>query len=157
LLVRKAGLDPERAGDLARLARGSASRALALASEEEPPARELLEALKQSGKMDFVQARRIAERLFAAREQAQENFELMARLLQDILSLKLGGADAEGPQTGSAAHLADLVDALSVQSILVMLELALHAATSVDTMANPRLQAEELLIAAGEALRSAKA
>jgi DNA polymerase III subunit delta' len=157
LLVRKMGLDPERAADLARLARGSASRALALASQEEPPARELLDALKQSGKMDFVQARRLAERFFATREQAQENFELMARLLQDVLWLKLGGAEAEGMPADGAGHLSGLVEALSLQSILVMLELALHAAGAVDAMANPRLQAEGLWIAAGEALRSAKA
>jgi DNA polymerase III subunit delta' len=158
LLERKAELDPERAEALALLARGSASRAMALAAqEEEPPARELLDALKQSGKMDFVQARRVADRFFATREQAQENFELMARLLEEALYLKLAGAAAESHQAPSAAHLSDLVDAWSVQSILVMLELALKAAGAVDEMANPRLQAEGLWVAAGEALRSAKA
>ncbi len=152
LLMRKAGVEPERAATLARLARGSASRAIALATEEEPPARELLDALKGAGKMDFPQVRRLAERLFATREQATENFELMARLLQDVLHLKLGSGEA-GPQTEIAAHLADLVDSLSVGSILVMLELALHAAKAVDEMANPRLQAEGLWMAAGEAMR----
>ncbi len=153
LLMRKAGVEPERAGALARLARGSASRALALAGEEEPPARELLDALKQAATMDFVQVRRLAERLFATREQAAENFELMARLLQDLLSLKLGGEQAEAPQTETASHLADLVDGLSLESILVMLELALHAAKAVDEIANPRLQAEGLWMAAGEAMK----
>jgi DNA polymerase III subunit delta' len=154
LLVRKAGLEPERAAALARLARGSASRALALAAEDEPPARELLDALKAVGKMDFPQARRLAERFFASREQARENFELMARLLEDVLCLKLGGAAAQGPQTEIAGHLSDLVDALSLKSILIMLELALRGATAVDAMANSRLQAEGLWIAADEAVRT---
>jgi hypothetical protein len=154
LLVRKAGVEPERADALARLARGSASRALALASQEEPPARELLEALKQAGKIDFVQARRLAERFFATREQAAENFELMARLLEDVLRLKLGGAAEQGPPSEIATHLSDLVDALSLESILIMLELSLRAATAVDAMATSRLQAEGLWIAAGEAART---
>jgi len=153
LLERRAGLEPARAAALARLARGSASRALALASLEEPPARELLEALMQAGRMDFTRIRRLAEHLFATRDQAAENFELMARLLQDALHLKLGGA-VEGPATGIADALASLVDALSLESILIMLELSVRAAAAVDAMANPRLQAEGLWIAAGEALRS---
>jgi DNA polymerase-3 subunit delta' len=154
LLVRKAGLEPERADALARLARGSASRALALATQEDPPARELLDALKQAAKIDFVQARRLAERFFATREQATENFELMARLLEDVLRLKLGAAAEQGPQSELAGHLSDLVDALSVESILIMLEMAVRAATAVDAMANSRLQAEGLWIAAGEAVRT---
>jgi DNA polymerase-3 subunit delta' len=156
LLMRKAGVEQERADALARLARGSASRALAMAGEEEPPARELLDALKQAATMDFMQVRRLAERLFATREQAAENFELMARLLQDVLALKLG-VQAAGPQTATAAHLAELVEGLSLESILVMLELALRAAKAVDEMANPRLQAEGLWLAAGEAMKVTQA
>jgi DNA polymerase-3 subunit delta' len=152
LLERRAGLEPARAAALARLARGSASRALALASQEEPPARELLEALTQAARMDFTQIRRLAEHLFANRDQAAENFELMARLLQDALHLKLGTAEA--PPDGISDALTSLVDALSLESILVMLELSLRAAAAVDAMANPRLQAEGLWMAAGEALRS---
>jgi DNA polymerase-3 subunit delta' len=154
LLMRKAGLEAARADALARLSRGSAARALALAGQEEPPARELLEALKQAGQVDFVQARRLAERFFATREQAMDNFELMARLLEDVLHLKLGGAEADGPQTEIATHLSDLVDTLPLESILILLELALRAAVAVDAMANPRLQAEGLWMAAGEAVRS---
>ena len=78
----------------------------------------------------------------------------MARLLEDVLRLKLGGAGEQGPQTELAGHLSDLVDALSLKSILIMLELALRAATAVDAMANSRLQAEGLWIAAGEAVRT---
>jgi len=154
LLTRKAGLETDRAGPLALLARGSASRALALSTQEEPPARELREALKAAVKMDFVQARRLSERLFATREQAQENLELMARLLQDVLCLKLGGGSPDDALVGAPGHLSDLVDALSLGSILIMLELVLRAARAVDEMANPRLQAEGLWMAASEALRS---
>jgi hypothetical protein len=113
----------------------------------------LLDALKQAGRMDFIQARHLADRLFATREQAMENFELMARLLEDALRLKLDSAPGEGPRT-EIAGLTGLVDALSVESIVVMLELSVRAATAVEAMANPRLQAEGLWIAAGDALRS---
>lgn len=152
LLERKAGLEPARAGAVARLARGSAARGLTLASQEDPPARELMEALLQAGKMDFPQIRRLAEHLFANREQAADNFELMARLLQDALHLKLGAAPSAA--TDLPDTLASLVDAFSLESILVMLDLFLHAARAVDAMANPRLQAEGLWMAAGEAVRS---
>jgi DNA polymerase-3 subunit delta' len=155
LLARKAGLDDERAQALAHLARGSASRALALASQDEPPASDLLDAIKRAGKMDFVQVRHLAERLFATREQASENFELMARLLQDALHLKLGALDEQKHIHGEfSGRLADLVEGLSLESILIMLELVVRAATAVDEMANPRLQAEGLWMAAGEALRT---
>jgi len=153
LLVRKAGLEPARAGALARLARGSASRALALAGGTEPPAQELLEALRGAAKIDFVEAHRLAERFFATREQAMENFELLGRMLEDLLCLKLGGVGAEGPSPDTAGHLSGLADALSLDNILIILELALKAAAAVDAMANPRLQAEGLWTAAGEALR----
>jgi DNA polymerase III subunit delta' len=153
LLERKAALEPARAAAVARLARGSAARALAMASQEEPPARELLDAMMQAGKMDFPQTRRLAEHLFSTREQAVENFELMARLLDDALHLKLG-AGAEGIPAEIAESLSGLVDALSLKSILIMLELCLHAASAVDAMANPRLQAEGLWMAAGEAVKS---
>jgi DNA polymerase-3 subunit delta' len=153
LLERKAAVEPARAAALARLGRGSAARALALASQEEPPARELLDAIIQAGQMDFPRIRRLAEHLFSSREQAVENFELMARLLDDALHLKLGSG-AEGIPAEIAESLASLVDALSLKSILVMLELSLHAASAVDAMANPRLQAEGLWMAAGEAVKS---
>jgi DNA polymerase-3 subunit delta' len=153
ILGRKAQVEPARAAALARLARGSASRALALASQEEPPARELIEALSQAGKMDFPQIRRLAEHLFATRQQAVENFELMARLLDDALHLKLG-AGVERAPAEVAESLAHLVEALSVESILVMLELCLHAASAVDAMANPRLQAEGLWMTASQAVKS---
>ncbi len=153
LLERKAALEPGRAGALARLARGSAARALAMASQEEPPVRELLDAMMQAGEMDFPRIRRLAERLFSTREQAVENFELMARLLDDALHLKLG-TGAEGIPDEISHGLSRLVDALSLESIVVILELCLRAASAVDAMANPRLQAEGLLMAAGEAVKS---
>jgi len=153
LLIRRAGLEAERAGALARLARGSASRALALAAGTEPPARELIEALKQAGKIDFVQAHRLAERFFANREQAMENFELLGRLVEDVMCLRLGGAGAQSVPADSAAALTDLVEAFSLDSILIILELALKAAAAVDAMANPRLQAEGFWMAAGAAVR----
>jgi DNA polymerase III subunit delta' len=153
LLFRRADLDPARADALARLSRGSAARALALAAGAEPPARELLDALKEAGKMDFVQAHRLAERLFATREQALDNFELIARMLQDVLSLKVGAGGTRGPLPDGSAHLSGLAEALSLENILIILDLALRAAAAVEAMANPRLQAEGLWMAAGKALK----
>lgn len=153
-LVHRAGLEPDRAAALARLSRGSASRALALAAGTEPPAQELLEAVKQVREMDFVKAHNLAERFFTTREQAAENFELLARLMEDAMCLKLGGAAAPSPPAETAGHLTGLVDALSLKSILILLELAVQAAKAVDAMANPRLQAERLWMAAGEAVKA---
>jgi len=153
LLILQAGLDAERAGALARLSRGSASRALTLASGTEPPARELIEALKQAGKTDFVQAHRLAERFFANRDQALENFELLGRLLEEVMRLKLGEPGARGAAVGSPEPLTDLVEAFSLECILIILELALKAAGAVDAMANPRLQAEGFWMAAGVAAK----
>ena len=154
VLVRKAGLEPERAGALARVSRGSASRALTLASGTEPPAAELLEALKGVREMDFVKAHHLAERFFTNREQATENFELLARLLEDAMCLKLGGAAVQNPPAETAGHLTSLVEVLSLKSILIILELALQAGKAVDAMANPRLQAERLWTAAGAAVKA---
>jgi DNA polymerase-3 subunit delta' len=153
LLMLKADLDGERAGALARLSRGSASRALALASGTEPPAREMIEALKQAGKIDFVQAHRLAERFFANRDQALENFELLGRLLEEVMCLKLGAPDAQGASAASPGPLTDLMEAFSLECILIILELALRAAAAVDAMANPRLQAEGFWMAAGAAAK----
>lgn len=153
-LVRKATLDPDRAGALARLSRGSASRALALASGTEPPARQLLEAVGQARTMDFVKAHQLAEQFFSTREQAADNFELLARLMEDAMCLKVGGPAAQSPPAETPGDLANLVDALSLRSILIILELALQAAKAVDAMANPRLQAERLWMAAGEAVKA---
>jgi DNA polymerase III subunit delta' len=153
LLVRKAGIDPARADALARLSRGSAARALTLAGGTQPPAQELLDALKEAGTMDFVQAHGLAERFFATREQALDNFELMARMLEDALCLKLDADGGEAPLPESTGHLAALAEAFSLENILIILDLALRAAAAVDAMANPRLQAEGLWMAAGEALK----
>ena len=124
-----------------------------MATGSEPPARELIEALKQAGKIDFVEAHRLADRFFANREQAVENFELLGRLLEDVMYLRLGAASAQGVPADSAGPLADLVEAFSLENILIMLELALKAAAAVDAMANPRLQAEGFWTAAGAAVR----
>ena len=89
IVSARAGVDAERAAALARLARGSAGRALKLASGDEPPIRELLDALGGARRLDFARAQALAQEFFASREQAAENFELIARLLEEMLCLKL--------------------------------------------------------------------
>jgi DNA polymerase-3 subunit delta' len=151
LLQQKAGLDSTRAAALARLARGSAARALELI-EKAPPVAELLAALRDLPKLDFVAIRALAERFFGSREEAIENFELLARLLEELLARQLlevgSGASAE-----IESALAELARTLSRDQILIILNLALAAATAVGAMANSRLQAEGLWLAAGDALR----
>jgi DNA polymerase-3 subunit delta' len=161
LLTGKAKLDPARANALARLARGSAARALALAGGTMPPVAELLGALKDARGMTFVDARVLAERLFNSREDAADHLELLARLLQDLLHRKLGAAGDAGQPAPPDSTPADDISALSTAAaralsrddILVLLDLTLHTAARVEAMANPRLQAEGLWISAGETLR----
>ncbi|HXW85128.1 MAG TPA: AAA family ATPase, partial [Candidatus Binataceae bacterium] len=72
------GTEPARGAAIARLARGSAARALALAEGDEPPMKELLEALAGASKLDVASAQQLAQQFFSAREQAADNFELLA-------------------------------------------------------------------------------
>ncbi len=65
-----------------------------------------------------------------------------------------GRCGGTSPPAETAGHLTGLVDALSLKSILILLELAVQAAKAVDAMANPRLQAERLWMAAGEAVKA---
>lgn len=151
LLERKAGVDPTRAAALARLARGSAARALELVEGAPPPVAELLAALRDLPRLDFVAIRALAERFFGGREEAIENFELLARLLEELLARQLVGARSAAPAELESA-MAELARTLSRDQILIMLDLALAAATAVGAMANSRLQAEGLWLAAGDAL-----
>ncbi len=104
--------------------------------------------------MDFVKAHNLAERFFTTREQAAENFELLARLMEDAMCMKLGGAAAPSPPAETAGHLTGLVDALSLRVFLYFWNWRCRRAKAVDAMANPRLQAERLWMAAGEAVKA---
>jgi len=139
----------ERAAALARLARGSAARAIALASGEEPPIKELLTAVANANSMDFVRAQALAQEFFANRDQAAANFELLARLLEEILCYKLLGAEAgvDAPSNKS------LADKLPLDAVVSCIGGAVRAVEAVEAMANPRLQAEQFWVSAGRAIR----
>jgi DNA polymerase-3 subunit delta' len=141
--------DPGRRAAAARRARGSASRALALADTDTPAMNELLEALAKARSFDFVSAQQVAQEHFRNRDEAAENFELIARLLEEVLCCKLLGAeDADYPR-----GIMGLAEAMPLQAILSCLEGAVKARGAVDAMANPRLQAEQYWMNAAQAIR----
>ena len=147
-------MDAASAAALARLARGSAGRALKLAGGAEPPIRELLNALGGARRLDFAQAQALAQEFFASREQAAENFELIARVLEEILCFKL----LRTPPTAAAPEVAEtmtkMAESFALDALLVGLKGALEAAAAIDAMANPRMQAEQWWMTVGGALRS---
>jgi len=153
VLTTLAVMPAERAQALARLARGSISRALALAEEVEPPVRELVDALNRAGALDFAVAQGIAQEFFGSREAAAGNFELIARILEEMLCFKLLGGELNAPSPETARIMADIAQKLDAATLAKLVEAALQAADAVDAMANSRLQAEQWWMAAGEALR----
>jgi DNA polymerase-3 subunit delta' len=155
-LLERRGVDAKAAIALAPLARGSAARALALAEGDQPPIEELLNALKGAREMDFVTARALSDRLFKGREEASENFELLARLLEEALVAKVHREKGETPGPGEASIaklMSEIVDSFSTDAILVSLNGAVQASSAVEAMANPRLQAEQWWLSVGRVLR----
>jgi DNA polymerase-3 subunit delta' len=146
VLEKRAGLDPQRALDVARLARGSAARAFEMAAGEEPPSAALLAALERAAALDFPAIQALAQEFFGAREQAVENFELIARLIEEMLCSKL-------LDSNSAAASRGLAGRAGAETLAVIGDAALDAAAAVEAMANPRLQAERFWLEAGRALR----
>lgn len=154
IVAARAGLEPARARAIAMLSRGSAGRALALAEGgEEPPVKELIGALERLGEIDFAAAAAIAQGLFASREQAAGNFELIARLLEEILCFKLLQQNFTTPSPEIAALMRQLGETLGVDALARAVGAAVKAAAAVEAMANPRLQAENWWIAAARAAR----
>jgi DNA polymerase III subunit delta' len=153
VLEARAKLEPERATAIAPLARGSIARALALAQGEEPPVKELIDALGRAAKLDFAGAQSIAQELFGARDQAVGNFELIARLLEEMLCFKLLGTELTAPAPEAAAAMAEIAERNDAGVLARVATTALAAAMAVDEMANSRLQAEQFWIGARQALR----
>jgi DNA polymerase III subunit delta' len=152
-LITHAKLELERAAAIAPLARGSLARALALAQGEEPPARELIDALGRAKTLDFAGAQSLAQDFFGARDQAVENFELIARLLEEMLCFKLLGSELVAPAPEAAAAMAEIAARSDAAALAQVAVIALAAAVAVEEMANSRLQAEQFWIGAGRALR----
>jgi DNA polymerase-3 subunit delta' len=153
VLVTRAGLAPDHAKAVARLARGSIERALELAQGDEPPTRELVEALGRSGTLDFAGVQALAQDFFATRDQATANFELIARILEEMLCFKLLQTELASSPAETSRMLIRLSEQLEPAAIAGLTEAALKAQAAIDAMANSRLQAEQWWMAARAALR----
>jgi len=149
ILAERGVTDAGRRAAAVRRAHGSASRAFALAESEEPAINELLDAFSKASGFDFVSVQQLAQGHFRSRDEAAENFELIARLLEEVLCCKLLGA--EGMSHPSA--ITELAAAMPTGAILKCLDGAVRACGAVDEMANPRLQAEQYWMNAAQALR----
>jgi DNA polymerase-3 subunit delta' len=145
--------DKARRAALARLARGSAKRALALAAGVEPPVKELLAALSNAKSIDFAKATAIAQEFFANRDEAADNFELLARLLEDILCYKLLKSEFAAFSADSAKKMQEFANSIEVAAVIKCIDAAVRAAQAIDEMANPRMQAENWWTLAGQAMR----
>jgi DNA polymerase-3 subunit delta' len=153
VLIARTGMPRERAGVLARLARGSLAGAFALAEGADPPMMELLKALIGARAIDFVEAHAIAQQFFGTRDEAAGNFELIARMLEEMLCCKLLQAELNAPSPEAARMMIQFAQTIDTAILAALLERVLEAHAAVDAMANPRLQAENWWMAAGAALR----
>lgn len=153
ILLARGIADPARAAGYARLARGSAARALALAAGEEPPMKELLAALGTAKSIDFPRAQALAQEFFANRDTAADNFELLARLLEEILCYKLLNDEFVAFPPESANAMKKLGDSIALNAVVKCVDAAVRATEAVEAMANPRLQAENWWTLAGQAIR----
>jgi len=154
ILVAHGVTDAARAGAIARLSRASAARAIALVDGDEPPMRELLAAFRGARTLGFPDAQGLAQNYFADREQAADNFELIARLLEEILCCKLLGTEltAGAPEVGRTMN--EIVRTFETDALVRCLEGAVRARAAVDAMANSRLQAEQWWMSVGRAVGS---
>jgi DNA polymerase-3 subunit delta' len=146
--------DKARAGALALLARGSAAHALALAAGEAPPIKELLAALSNAKSIDFARAQSLAQEFFANREAAAANFELLARLLEEILCCKLLKTDFAAFPPKDAETMAQLAEQVDVDALVKCIDAAVRASEAIEGMANPRLQAENWWTIARQAMQA---
>ena len=153
VLVARAGITRERAAALSRLARGSLARAFSLAEGADPPMTELLKALAGARAMDFIQAHALSQQFFATRDEATGNFELIARMLEEMLCCKLLQAQLNAPSPEAARMMTQFAQTIDTATLATLLKRVLDAHAAVDEMANPRLQAENWWMAAGAALR----
>lgn len=153
ILAARGMADAKRSHAIARLARGSASRAIELLDGEEPPLTAMLDNLKAAKRLNFATAAAIAQEHFSTREQAAENFELIARTLEEILSYKLLGADFAASSPDAAGVMKEIAVLFSVEGLVRCVRAAVMAHEAVEGMANSRVQAEQLWVIVGEAAR----
>lgn len=152
VLIQRGQVTADRANAIALLARGSVAHSLALAEGAEPPVSELLKALSEADKLDFAALQPLVQNCFATRDQGMENFELIARLLEEVLCFKL----MKTAPAGSAEDLrlmTTMANRTNPNTLAELAEAALAAAAAVEAMANARLQAEQFFLTAGRALQ----
>ena len=152
VLTARAKLDASRANAVALLARGSVAHALALADGDEPPIKELLKALSEAATLDFAAIQPLVQNYFGARDQAVGNFELIARLFEEMLCFKLLKTELAA-STSDAQQMMAMANRFDPKTMAELAEAALAAASAVADMANSRLQAEQFFLTAGRALQ----
>jgi len=152
VLTGRLNLEPDRANAIALIARGSLGRAFSLAEGSEPPVKELLAALSHAATLDFASIQPIVQNCFASRDQAVENFELIARLLEEMLCLRLLRTEVAASQADAETMIA-MAQRIDPAIMAGLADAALAAASAVGEMANARLQAEQFFLTAGRALR----
>ena len=153
VLAARAKLPPEKAAAIARMARGELGRAMAIAEGAEPPLAALIEALSRARTLDFAGAQAIAQELFGSREEAADNFELIARILEEMLCFRLLRAELNAPSPEAAKKMAEIANAADPAALADLIGAALRAREAIDGMANSRLQAEQWWMAASSAFR----
>jgi DNA polymerase-3 subunit delta' len=153
ILAARGVADKARAGALAMLARGSAAIAIAHADGDEPPMKELLDELGRAESIDFARANAIAQEFFANRDAAADNFELLARLLEEILCYKLLRTGLDAFPSESRSKMTGLADRFAVDAVVKCIDAAVKAVDAVQQNANPRLQGENWWSIAGRAMR----
>ena len=152
----RANLEPARAEAIARLARGSVARAIAFAGGDEPPVSELIAALGKAYAIDFATAQALAQNFFGSREQAADNFELIARLIEEMLCFKLLGTPLTASSADAARTMAETAERLDAATLATLLGAALEAAEAIDGMATSRVQAEQWWMTAGAVIQGAE-
>jgi DNA polymerase-3 subunit delta' len=152
-LMKRAGIAADKAVSVASLARGSVGRALALVEGAEPPIGQLVAALEGAGKLDFADAQSLAQDLFGSREEAADNFELIARIIEEMLCFKLLQTKFNAPSPEVARSMARIAQNSSTSTLADLLEGAVKAREAIDSMANSRLQAEQWWMTAAAAMR----
>jgi len=153
ILSARANLPADRANALARMARGSIGRAIAMADGSEPPIGAIIDALSRARTLDFAGVQALAQEMFGSREEAADNFELIARMLEEMLCFQLLRAELNAPSPEIARKMAEIAQAADPATLADLLGGALKAREAIDGMANSRLQAEQWWMAAGAALR----
>ncbi|MBV8772916.1 MAG: hypothetical protein JO166_11400 [Deltaproteobacteria bacterium] len=148
-----AAIPPDKAAAIAPLARGSFARAFALAEGADPPITELLKALTGAASIDFVQATVLAQRFFGNRDEASANFELIARMLEEMLCCKLLHVEPNASSPEAAQMTTQFAQTVDTVTLAALLKQVLDAHAAIDEMANPRLQAENWWMTAGATLR----